>query len=234
MNKSSTEYLTTDYEVKFANLISDVIVPKFTELQALVIEDIDKEEISSQSYELGIFLSSLFFFQLTSLIERFTDTGWNHFYLRISLFANEQGWLATNNVAQFTMNGDDVLSKIEAANPENVTEMAKIMRGLLSDLYISEETLSEEERILSNLISDELVSRISEELDSFYPILKTSTDPLGPFPQLEPVYLVMGEYIPNEHPSSRKSEVLDGREKAGRGILVFLAIIAVLIYLVLR
>ena len=39
MNKSSTEYLTTDYEVKFANLISDVIVSKFTELQALVIQD---------------------------------------------------------------------------------------------------------------------------------------------------------------------------------------------------
>lgn len=234
MNKSSTEYLTTDYEVKFANLISDVIVPKFTELQALVIQDIENEEISTQSYELGIFLSSLFFFQLTSLIEGFTSNGWNHFYLRISLFANEQGWLATNNVAQLTTNGDAILSKIETATPENVTEMAKIMRDLLKDLYISEKTLPEEKRILSNLISDELVSRISEELNSFYPKLKESTDTFGPFPQLEPNYLVMGEYIPNEHQSSRKSEVLDGRKKAGRGCLVVLVIAAVLIFLILR
>jgi len=250
MEKSSTEYLKTQFERNFANLISEEITSEFKGIQSEIIKEIDVDDLTVSDYELGIFISSLFFFQITTLIKDFTQIGWSHFYLRISLLANEQGWLETNKVASLLGDGGKAFDSMEPTiisitsqadfnfkeginstdQLEKYTlEMVKKMKGLLN----SYSSLPEAERRLSNLISEELEKKISNKLVSFYPNLRNVTQALGPIPQIEPVYLVMGEYVPNEHPSSRKTEIMDGRKQFNKGSVFLVSFLIFLVFLLL-
>jgi len=273
MDKSSVEYLETDYEVAFATLVSEIITPDFKSLQSLIIQEInqelDEEVISKKDFGLSSYVAGLFFFQLAILLDNFVSNAWDFYYLRISILANQQGWLETHDVAFLLGYGGKVTPKIEQIErtvnqidlPENEEDLGylfgqgkerlKLVREKITnkndnDIFLLAAKELSEVTYYSHPGIDSILKKISKQKkeliykliadeirNNHYPKLIKETKKIASMPiDREQIYLVHGEYIPNNHPDSRKSEILQEQKQASIGCIKFLFFGGLIIYII--